>query len=129
MKSISSFDAMAIVNPPEINNSPSLTVVTPCIDIKTLMERVLRGLQPAPPMGHDDFEMTTDEEYRNAPMLDDNYVETSDDNLVDLSVLQDNISVMKSFKPAAVVAPRQDAAREDSSPKPPEAEKPQKQPE
>lgn len=129
MKSISSFDAMAIVNPPEVNDNPSLTVVTPCIDIKTLMERVLRGLQPAPPVGHDDFEMTTDEEYRDAPMHDDDFVDTSDDVLVDMSNLQHHIDRMKSLKPAAVKAPRQDAAREDDSPKPAEAGEPPKQPE
>lgn len=129
MKSISSFDAMSIVNPPEINDSPSMTVVTPCIDIKSLMDRVLRGLQSPIPVGSDDYEMTTDEEYRNSPMCDEDFIDSSDDVLVDMSNLQRNIDRMKSYKPAAVKAPRQDAAREDDSPKPTEAEKPPKQPE
>lgn len=129
MKSISSFDAMSIVNPPEINDSPSMTVVTPCVDIKSLMDRVLRGLQPPVSIGHDDFEMTTDEEYRNSPMHDEDFIDSSDDVLVDMSNLQRNIEIMKSHKPAAVKALRQDAVREDDSPKPSEAEKPPKQPE
>lgn len=119
MKSISSFDAMAIVNPPEVNNEPSLTIVTPCIEIAKLMERVMRGLVPAPPVGHDDFEMTTDEEYRTAEMSDVNYVETSDDPLVDLANVSRNVERVRSSlskkKPARVKAPGQDAAREPSS--------------
>ena len=77
MRSLSSFDAIAIFNSPEHNDSPSLTVVTPCIEISKLMDRVMRGLTPCPPIGHDDFEMTTDEEYRNAPMEDSSYVSLS----------------------------------------------------
>lgn len=97
MRSISSFDAMAIVNDPEHNNSPSLTVVTPCIDIAKLMDRVVRGLTPCPPIGHDDFEMTTDEEYREAPMEDSSYIEMSDDSLVDLSAVQSNVQMMREL--------------------------------
>lgn len=130
MRSISSFDAMEILNPPEHTDKPSLTIVTPCIEIAKLMERVMRGIAPAPPIGHDDFEMTTEEEYRNAQMSDINYVEMSDDPLVDLSNVQRNVeNVRRSLSkdkpaPARVMAPAQDAAREPSSEKP--SETPQK---
>lgn len=97
MRSISSFDSMAIVNPPEHNDSPSLTVVTPCVDISKLMDRVMRGLTQSLPIGHDDFELTTDEEYRDAPMEDSNYIELSDDSLVDLSLVQSKVQAMREL--------------------------------
>lgn len=127
MKSISSFDAMAIVNAPEHTDKPSLTIVTPCIEIVKLMERVMRGLVPAPPIGHDDFEMTTDQEYRDADMRDDDFVDTSDDSLVDMSNLMNNLERMRSkIKPKAAMPLR------ESSPEPQKKEdddKPPKQPE
>lgn len=118
---------MEVVNPPEHTDKPSLTIVTPCIEIAKLMERVMRGLVPAPPIGHDDFEMTTDEEYRDADMRDADFVDTSDDNLVDMSNLMNNIERMrKNIKPKAAMPLR------EPSPEPPkekEVEETPKQPE
>lgn len=97
MNSISSFDAMAIVNPPEHTDKPSLTVVTPVIEIADLMARAVRGLAPVPDLSRpDDYILTTEEEYRSAEIDESGYLDLSDDNLVDLSNVRNNVENLRS---------------------------------
>lgn len=99
LRVISNFDKLS--NPEvivESNDLASMFEYTKCIDINALYKRAMSGMINLQDYGViiPDIEMISDTEYRRRVIEDYDILHISDDPLVDLSILNNNLSKVAS---------------------------------